>query len=411
MKTIKNSICAPKGFYASGVHCGIRKNKTKKDLGLIISENICTASSIYTTNLVKGAPIIVTKNNLSNGKAQAIICNSGIANTCNSDGIEVAKKMCKLVEKYAEIKAENVIVASTGVIGMKLPIEIIESGMENLVSNLKPKAKDTALAIMTTDTHTKEIAIEFDINGIECKIGGIAKGSGMINPNMATMLVFITTDVAITSDMLNLALKETADETFNMISVDGDTSTNDMVSILANGKAGNELIYKKDDAYIKFCKALYTVMENLSKEIAKDGEGAAKLIICNVINANEKNVAKKVAKSVISSSLVKAAIFGSDANWGRVLCAIGYSKADVDVNKIDMSFASGKGEIFVCKNAQGIDCSEEIAKTILSEEEILININLNSGSEKATAYGCDLTYDYVKINGDYRTEGVIYETG
>lgn len=403
MKIIKNSICAPKGFFASGVHCGIRKNKTKKDLGLIVSENICTASSIYTTNLVKGAPIIVTKNNLSNGKAQAIICNSGIANTCNSNGIEVAKKMCNLVEKYAKVKAENVIVASTGVIGMPLPINIIESGMENLVNNLKPKARDTALAIMTTDTHTKEIAVEFDINGVQCKIGGIAKGSGMINPNMATMLVFITTDILITSDMLNLALKTTADETFNMISVDGDTSTNDMVSILANGKAENPLIYKQDDNYNTFSKALYVVMESLSKEIAKDGEGATKLITCNVVNANEKNIAKKVAKSVISSSLVKAAIFGSDANWGRVLCAIGYSKADVEVNKIDMSFASISGEISVCKNGQGVEFSEEIAKTILSENEILININLNSGSEKATAYGCDLTYEYVKINGDYRT--------
>ncbi|MFA6866871.1 MAG: bifunctional glutamate N-acetyltransferase/amino-acid acetyltransferase ArgJ [Clostridia bacterium] len=403
MEMIKNSICAPKGFTASGIHCGIRLNKNKKDLALIVSDTICNASAVYTTNLVQGAPIIVTKNNLKNGKAQAMICNSGIANTCNADGIEVATQMCELVEKHTNIKANDVIVASTGVIGKPLPIQIIASGMEKLVSKLDNNANNTAQAIMTTDTHSKEIAINFEIGGVNCCIGGIAKGSGMINPNMATMLVFLTTDVAISTEMLDIALKQTTNDTFNMISVDGDTSTNDMVSILANGKAGNKEITAKDEDFTKFAEALFFIMEKLSKEIAKDGEGATKLITCTTTNAPTKEIARKVAKSVISSSLLKAAMFGADANWGRVLCAIGYSGVQVDINKIDVAFASKQGEILVCKNGKGVDFSEKIAKKILLENEVIIKVNHNSGNFEATAWGCDLTYDYVKINGDYRS--------
>ncbi len=404
MKIITGGVCAPNGFKASGIHCGIRKNKTKKDLALIVSDVQANAAAVYTTNLVKGAPLVVTKNNLNDGKAQVIICNSGNANTCNANGIEIAQDMCKLVSDELGINETDVIVGSTGVIGQPLDIEPIKNGIPSLVANLDSNGSQSAAeGIMTTDTKLKEIAIEFDIDGVTCRIGGIAKGSGMIHPNMATMLVFITTDVNIDSALLQHALSNNIKDTFNMISVDGDTSTNDMVAIMANGRANNTKITSEDAAYNVFVQALNTLMVDLCRKIAKDGEGATKLIECKVTMADSEDTAKVVAKSVICSSLVKAAMFGSDANWGRILCAIGYSGANVDVTKVDVSFKSAKGSISVCKDGAGVPFSEDMAKEILLEDEIEILVSLNSGEHSATAWGCDLTYDYVKINGDYRT--------
>lgn len=403
IKTIDGGICAAKGFSAAGIHCGIRKNRDKRDLALIVSEKKAAAAAVYTTNLVKGAPIAVTKKHIGNGFAQAVICNSGNANTCNADGIEIAEKMCGIVEKETGIKTDDVIVASTGVIGQRLDIAPIENGAAELCAALGKNSGDAAEAIMTTDTVKKEIAVSFTAGGKECRIGGIAKGSGMIHPNMATMLVFITTDAAISPEMLQKALSNDIADTFNMVSVDGDTSTNDMVSVLANGMAENEEITEENADFAEFCKALNTVTVYLCKMIAGDGEGATKMLECNVSGAKDRACAKTVAKSVICSSLLKAAMFGADANWGRVLCAIGYSGAEVDVNKIDVSFKSAKGIVDVCKSGAGIDFSEDKAKEILSEKEIEILVELNGGSARATAWGCDLTYDYVKINGDYRT--------
>ncbi len=403
MKQISGGVCAAKGFTASGVHCGIRKNRTKKDLALIFSEKKAAAASVYTTNLVKGAPITVTKNNIADGYAQAVICNSGNANTCNANGIEIAEEMCSLISKELCISEKDVIVASTGVIGQTLDITPIANGIPELVKGLKADTDDAAEAIMTTDTVEKIVSYSFEIGGKECRIGGIAKGSGMIHPNMATMLVFVTTDCAISSEMLQKALSEDVKSSFNMVSVDGDTSTNDMVSVMANGLAGNDEITAEGADYDEFCKALNAVTTHLCRMIAGDGEGATKLLECIVTGADKKETAVTVAKSVICSSLFKAAMFGADANWGRVLCAIGYSGADVDVTKIDVSFKSAAGQVDVCKNGAGIDFSEEIAKEVLTEKEIQVLIELNSGSFDATAWGCDLTYDYVKINGDYRT--------
>ena len=404
MKIISGGVTAAKGFKASGVHCGIRKNKLKKDLALIYSEVKANAAAVYTTNAVKGAPLTVTKNHISDGFASAIICNSGNANTCNANGIEIAEKMSDLLGDALNISPCDVVVASTGVIGQPLDIEPIKNGIPVLVSSLDENGgHDAAEGIMTTDTVPKEVAVEFEIGGKVCKIGGIAKGSGMIHPNMATMLVFITTDCKISSKMLQKALSTDIQSTFNMVSIDGDTSTNDMVCVLANGMAENAEICEDNDDFKTFMKALNTVTVNLCRKIAGDGEGATKLLECKVWGAETQETAKTVAKSVICSSLTKAAMFGADANWGRVLCAIGYSKAKVDVNKIDVSFKSNKGEIPVCVNGAGIEFSEEKAKEILLEEVIEILINLNSGEASSTAWGCDLTYDYVKINGDYRT--------
>ena len=403
MNIINGGICAAKGFTAGGVHCGIRKNKSKRDLALIFSEVKANAAAVYTTNLVKGAPLAVTKMNLADGKAQAVICNSGNANTCNANGVEIAKQMAQLTADTMGISADDVVVASTGVIGQPLSIEPIANAMQSLKASLGANSAQAAEGIMTTDTVQKEIAVSFEICGVECKIGGIAKGSGMIHPNMATMLVFITTDCAISSEMLQKALSADIQNTFNMVSVDGDTSTNDMVTVLANGMAGNVEISEEGESFNEFMKALNTVTVYLCRMIAGDGEGATKLLECKVTGATDEATAKVVAKSVICSSLTKAAMFGADANWGRVLCAIGYSGAQVDVNKVDVSFTSCKGTIPVCKDGAGIDFSEEIAKEILLEKEITINIELNSGSATATAWGCDLTYEYVKINGDYRT--------
>lgn len=404
MKLISGGVCAAKGFSANGIHCGIRKNRTKRDLALIFSQVPASAAAVYTTNLVKGAPLAVTKKHLSNGTAQAVICNSGNANTCNANGIEIAEQMSDLLAQAMQIKADDVVVASTGVIGQPMNIEPIASGIPALVAGLSTDGGDNAAeGIMTTDTVKKEVAVEFTLGGKTCHIGGIAKGSGMIHPNMATMLVFITTDAAISPAMLQKALASDIAETFNMVSVDGDTSTNDMVTVLANGMAGNETVTAEGADFDTFMKALNTVTVHLCRCIAGDGEGATKLLECKVTGAADLATAKTVAKSVICSSLLKAAMFGADANWGRVLCAIGYSGADVDVNKIDVSFQSKAGLIPVCKNGAGIDFSEEIAKEILLEKEIEILVELNSGDAASTAWGCDLTYDYVKINGDYRT--------
>ena len=404
MKIISGGVCAAKGFKANGIHCGIRKNRTKKDLALIVSDVRATAAAVYTTNLVKGAPLTVTKDHISDGYAQAVICNSGNANTCNANGIEIAEKMSDLVAAATGIHAKDVVVASTGVIGQPLNIEPIANGLPALAQGLSEDGGEAAAeGIMTTDTVKKEIAVEFEIGGKVCRLGGIAKGSGMIHPNMATMLVFITTDAAISAPMLEKALKHDVQNTFNMTSVDGDTSTNDMVAILANGMAGNAEITENGADFAVFMQALNTVTVHLCREIAGDGEGATKLLECHVTGASSPATAKTVAKSVICSSLLKAAMFGADANWGRVLCAIGYSGADVDVNAVDVSFRSAKGEIAVCKNGAGIEFSEEKAKEILLESEIEILVSLGGGAYNATAWGCDLTYDYVKINGDYRT--------
>ncbi|MBQ9241432.1 MAG: bifunctional glutamate N-acetyltransferase/amino-acid acetyltransferase ArgJ [Duodenibacillus sp.] len=404
LKRIEGGVCAAKGFTASGVHCGIRRNRTKKDLALILSSVPAAAAAVYTTNLVKGAPILLDREHLANGIAQAVICNSGNANTCNANGVEIAREMADLTAKALGISPQDVFVSSTGVIGQPLDITPIARGIPELVKALSAQGSDAAAqGIMTTDTVKKEIAFEFEIAGRTCRIGGIAKGSGMIHPNMATMLVFITTDVAITPAMLQKALSHDVANTFNMLSVDGDTSTNDTVAVLANGLAGNPTIESEGEDFAVFMKALNTVNVALSRMIAGDGEGATKLLECIVDGAPDETSAKIVAKSVITSSLIKAAMFGADANWGRVLCAIGYSGAALDVDRIDVAFRSPAGRIEVCRNGAGVPFSEEVAKKILLEHDIDILVSLNSGSAGATAWGCDLTYDYVKINGDYRT--------
>ena len=397
-------ITSPKGFKANGIHCGIRKNKDKKDLMLIVADKECDAAAIYTKNLVCGAPITVTRKNLLNGKARAVICNSGIANTCNADGLEKAQAMCDLAAEYAGVPASDVIVASTGVIGQPIDLEPIKNGMRELYEGLSINGSNAAAqAIMTTDTVQKNVSVSFELDGKICTVGAIAKGSGMIHPNMATMLIFITTDANISDDMLKKALVYSADKTYNMLSVDGDTSTNDTVAIMASGLCENARIETSNEDFILFKEALLKVCEIIVRKLAKDGEGATKLVVCNVTGADNEETAKLCAKSVIRSPLVKTAMFGSDANWGRILCALGYAGADIDVSKIDVSFTSQKGSIAVCENGAGIEFSEENAKEILSEDEITVNVDLKSGDFSARAYGCDLTYDYVKINGDYRT--------
>ena len=404
MKEIQGGVCAPAGFTAAGVHCGIRKNKTKKDLALLYSEVPCAAAAVYTKNLVKGAPITVTRENLADGRAQAVLCNSGNANTCNADGPAVARRMCELAADACGIDARDVIVASTGVIGQRLDVSPIEASIGALKDALSPDgSRDAAEAIMTTDTAVKEFAVSFTAGGRECRLGGIAKGSGMIHPNMATMLVFLTTDCAIAPELLQKALSADAVDSFNMISVDGDTSTNDMVCILANGKAGNPSIDAEGADYDAFAEALAFVTRRLCRAIAKDGEGATKLLECRVRGARSLSDARILAKSVVCSSLVKAAMFGADANWGRVLCAIGYAGVETDPNGVDVSFSSAAGAVRVCESGAGVGFSEEAAKAVLSADEIRIDVALRDGGAEATAWGCDLTYDYVRINGDYRT--------
>ncbi|MCI8590023.1 MAG: bifunctional glutamate N-acetyltransferase/amino-acid acetyltransferase ArgJ [Clostridiales bacterium] len=403
LEQINGGVCAPKGYKANGIHCGIRANKTKKDLALVVSEKRAAAAAVYTTNLVQGAPIAVCREHLADGYAQAMICNSGIANTCAVGGKQAAEDMCRLVEEYTGVSASDVIVASTGVIGQPLNIEPIRQGMPALASGLSTDATAAAEGIMTTDTHRKEAAVVFTIGGKRCVIGGMAKGSGMIHPNMATMLVFLTTDCAIMPALLQKALSEDITDTFNMVSVDGDTSTNDMVSIMANGLAENPVIDSEGVDFDTFKGALRHLTTYLCRQIAGDGEGATKLLECRVSGAKDVDTAKKVAKSVICSSLTKSAMFGADANWGRVLCAIGYAGVPVTIAKTAVSFKSRAGEICVCQNGEGVSFSEELAKKILLEDEIEIIIALQDGEGTASAWGCDLTYDYVKINGDYRT--------
>ncbi len=407
LKFIDGGVCAAKGFKASGMYCGIKENPTKKnDICFVVSDKLCNAAAVYTQNKVKGAPILVTKRNLekTGGKAIAIIANSKNANTCNADGEEKAFKMCQLTADVLGIKPEEVIVASTGVIGQILPIEPVEKAVKPLADALSYSGNiEAATAIMTTDTVKKEVAVEFEAGGKICRLGGMAKGSGMIHPNMATTLNFITTDTAISSEMLQKALSDVVKVTYNCLSVDGDTSTNDMVCVMANGMAENAEITAENEDYEAFRSALYEVMKGMTRMLAKDGEGATKLLECNVTGAKDLDTAIIVAKSVICSPLFKCAMFGSDANWGRILCAVGYAKAEFDINKVDVALASRAGSVNVCKNGAGIDFSEDIAKVVLSEDEIQINVSIGDGDASATAWGCDLTYDYVKINGDYRS--------
>lgn len=413
---IDGGVCAAKGYRASGTYCGIKKSaapdgnespfKSKNDIGMVVSDRVCEAAAVYTQNKVKGAPITVTRQNLatSGGKARAIIVNSKNANTCNADGEEKAKAMCRLTAEALGILPEEVIVASTGVIGQVLPIEPVERAVPVLVKELDYNGNEqAAMAIMTTDTVKKEIAVEFELDGKKCRLGGMGKGSGMIHPNMATTLNFYTTDCDISSAMLQKALDETVKITYNCLSVDGDQSTNDMVSVMANGLAGNKRIEAEGEDFEVFKKALYIAMMNITKMLAKDGEGATKLLEVKVSGADSLETAITVAKSVVGSNLLKCAIFGADANWGRVLCAVGYAEADFDINKVDVKMSSKAGSIHVCENGAGIEFSEEEAKTVLLEDEITIDISIGEGGFSAAAWGCDLTYDYVKINGDYRS--------
>ncbi|MGN0823104.1 MAG: bifunctional glutamate N-acetyltransferase/amino-acid acetyltransferase ArgJ [Candidatus Gallimonas sp.] len=403
LKEIDGGVCAPKGFRANGVHCGIRKNKIKKDLALIVADTKCATACVYTTNLVKGAPILVTREHVADGYAQAVVVNSGNANTCNANGVEIAEKMCALVEEYTGVPATDVVVASTGVIGQKLSIDPIAGGMKSLCDGLGAHSSDAAEAIMTTDTVKKEIAFTFTAGGKECRIGAICKGVGMICPNMATMLMFVTTDAAISPAMLRRALNADVKKSLNMLSVDRDTSTNDTLCVMASGLAGNAEIVEPNADYRAFCRALNAVTTAMCRKLASDGEGATKLIECTVSGASSLKSARLAAKSVINSPLLKAAMFGADANWGRVLCALGYSGAKIDVNKIDVAFRSAAGTVSVCENGAGKAFSEELAKKVLSEAEVYVDVELHGGPYRATAWGCDLTYDYVKINGDYRT--------
>ncbi|MBR4026532.1 MAG: bifunctional glutamate N-acetyltransferase/amino-acid acetyltransferase ArgJ [Lachnospiraceae bacterium] len=405
-KKVEKGVCAAQGFLANGLNCGLNPNPNKNDLGLIVSEVVCDTAAVYTQNKVKGAPIYVTKEHLkkTTGKSKAVIVNSKNANTCNADGVEKAKKMCELAAEALGIEAEDVIVASTGVIGQILPIEPIENHIKALAEGLSHDGNEkAATAIMTTDTVKKEYAVSFTLDGKECVVGGMAKGSGMIHPNMATTLNFVTTDVNIAPKMLQKALDEIVKVTYNCLSVDGDTSTNDMLSVMANGLAGNTRIETENEDFVIFKSALYEVLMHLTKMLAKDGEGASKLLECTCKGSPDLDTAIIVAKSVICSPLFKCAMFGEDANWGRVLCAIGYANAEFDINKVDVSLASERGNVDVCKNGSGIPFSEEIAKEVLGADEIYINIDLHQGETEAKAWGCDLTYDYVKINGDYRS--------
>ena len=404
MTTYNPGPCFPRGFRAAGVHCGIRANQEKPDLALLVSDAPASAAAVYTTNLVKGAPLLVTREHLQNGTAQAVICNSGNANTCNADGIEIAEAMCALVESHLGVPAGDVVVASTGVIGQPLPIAPIAAGMPALCETLRYDGGERAArAIMTTDTFPKLSAAEFKVNGVPCRIGGMAKGSGMIHPNMATLLAFITTDAAIDPGLLAKTLQESAEGTLNMLSIDGDTSTNDMCCVLANGLAGNDEINGPGEALGAFKQALLQVLTELTRMLARDGEGATKLLECRVAGAKSLADARLAARGVISSSLVKTAMFGADANWGRALCALGYSGAALDPAGVSVSFESPAGRVDVCENGAGVPFSEEQASRVLGEEEIAILIGLGDGEAAATAWGCDLTYDYVKINGDYRT--------
>jgi len=404
MNVTQGGISAAQGFTAAGMHAGLRKNKSKLDLAMIYCDVECSAAAVYTKNAVKASPIYVTMENLSSGKARAVICNSGNANACAPDGDENARRMCSAAAEALGVDEKSVIVASTGVIGQRIDIEAIESATPALARLLSKEGSDAAAqAIMTTDLRKKELALTFEAGGKEVILGGIAKGSGMIHPNMGTMLCFLTTDCAISTPLLQLALNRAVRRTFNRISVDGDTSTNDMCAILASGLAGNKVIDSENEDFCVFCEALVTIMQYLAREIARDGEGATKLLTCTVRGAGCEETAETLAKAVIASSLVKAAMFGSDANWGRILCAMGYSGAHFNPDRTDVSFISKEGFISVAKNGRGLDFDECQAFRILKQDEITIDICIGDGEYEATAWGCDLSYEYVKINGDYRT--------
>ena len=405
-KVIDGGVCAAKGYRASGINCGLNSDKNKNDLALLVSDVDADTAAVYTQNKVKGAPVMVTKSHIeaSGGVSRAVVMNSKNANTCNADGEEKAERMCRAVSERLGIENDKVLVASTGVIGQILPVELIENGMDELIAGLSYEGNAAAAtAIMTTDTVKKEYAVEFELGGKRCVLGGMAKGSGMIHPNMATTLNFITTDAAVSSELLQRALSDIVKVTYNCLSIDGDTSTNDMIILQANGLAGNGKLVSEDEDFEVFKGALFVVMRELTKMLAKDGEGATKLVECNVSSAPDKDTAIIVAKSVIRSPLLKCAVFGEDANWGRVLCAIGYAEAEFDITKVDVDFESAAGTVAVCRNGAGVEFSEDEAKKVLSEDEIKVNVALNIGSESASAWGCDLTYDYVKINGDYRS--------
>ncbi|MDD5931010.1 MAG: bifunctional glutamate N-acetyltransferase/amino-acid acetyltransferase ArgJ [Oscillospiraceae bacterium] len=407
MKFIEGGVCAAQGFRAAGVHMGVKTHNTsKKDVALIVSDVECAAAAVFTKNAVKAAPIHVDREHLKNGRAKAIIVNSGNANACAPNGEENAKRMCAAAAKAIGCAVEDVLVSSTGVIGQTINIELIENGVPALYEMLESSAAASdaaAHAIMTTDTVKKEVAVETEVGGKRVVMGGIAKGSGMIHPNMGTMLCFLTTDCAISSEMIRAALLETVGVSFNRISVDGDTSTNDSCIVLANGKAGNAEITEKGEDYAAFLEALQTLCIALAKAMASDGEGAKHLITCTVKGAKSEAAAETIGKSVISSTLTKAAIFGADANWGRVLCAMGYSGEDFDPDRVDVHFASAAGDIAVCRQGRGLSFDEDLAKKILSEHDVEIHITMGEGSAACTCWGCDITYDYIRINGDYRT--------
>ncbi|HBU11868.1 MAG TPA: arginine biosynthesis protein ArgJ [Clostridiales bacterium] len=404
IQNIAGGVCAAKGFTASGVHAGIKAGSAKADLAMILCDTVCSAAAVYTQNKVKGAPIFVTQRNTADGTARGILCNSGNANTCNPDGMEVAQACCELAAKATGLAPGDFVLASTGVIGQALALAPFERGVPELVKKLsKEGGKDAARAIMTTDTSVKEFAVEFDLGGSTCRLGAIGKGSGMINPNMATMLVFLTTDAAIKPTLLQRALSDVASVTLNQICVDGDTSTNDMAAILASGLAGNACIEEPGEGYEAFCDALHNVCTKMSRALAADGEGATKLLECKVTNARTAAIAHAVAKTVIASDLFKAAMFGADANWGRALCAIGYTPGDFSAEHVSLVLKSGAGQVLVCEESAHAPYSEEEASRILAENEIEVLIDMHDGVESGVAWGCDLTYDYVKINGDYRS--------
>ncbi|MCI8848532.1 MAG: bifunctional glutamate N-acetyltransferase/amino-acid acetyltransferase ArgJ [Oscillibacter sp.] len=407
MNFIEGGVCAAQGFRAAGVHAGVKTHAAwKKDVALIVSDADCAAAAVFTKNVVKAAPVLVDKAHLSDGKARAVIANSGNANACAPEGEANAERMCAAAAKAIGCAPEDILVSSTGVIGQRLNVEAIEACVPELYAALERSATASdaaAHAIMTTDTVKKEAAVETTVGGKTVRLGGIAKGSGMIHPNMGTMLCFLTTDCAISSEMIQTALLETAKMSFNRISVDGDTSTNDTCCVLANGLAGNAAITAKGPDYDAFLEALQALCVQLAREMASDGEGARHLITCTVRGAKSEESAETIAKSIISSTLTKAAVFGADANWGRVLCAMGYSGEAFDPDKVDVHFASAAGDIQVCAQGRGLDFDEDLAKKILTEHDIGINVSMQEGSDTCTCWGCDITYDYIKINGDYRT--------
>ena len=406
LNEISGGVCAARGFQAAGVHCGVKASSSpdKNDLALILSERECAAAAVYTLNRVKSAPVYVTMDHLEDGTAWGVVANSGNTNACCPLSHENAQAMCAAAAQATGRQPEDFVVASTGVIGKTINIGVIQAGMPKAAAALGRDGSDSAAnAIMTTDTAKKEIAISFELGGKEVRMGAIAKGSGMIHPNMGTMLSFITTDCAITHEMLTDALQENVKKTYNRVTVDGDTSTNDMCIVLANGMAGNTLIEWQDEEYQAFCKALNEVNTRLARQIAADGEGATKLVTCTVKNSRSEEAAERLSKAVVGSNLVKAAMFGADANWGRVLCAMGYSKAPFRPEYVSVAFESAAGSVAVCEKGAALDFDEELAKKVLSESEVTIAVDVNEGEDSATAWGCDLTYDYVKINGDYRT--------